>query len=130
MPRLRQRRFHVAHRGQPALREHVNLHQADDFHGVHVEMRGGIAFVGNERRRQFVHGLARKHHAARVHFGIARKAVEELRHVERGLERFFVQRQVAVFGAGREQFAQLRPAARAWVRPAPSRRQSSTGNVR
>ena len=57
-PTLRQRRFHIAHGRQPALREHINLHQADDFHGIHVEVRGGVALVGNEGRRQLMHGLA------------------------------------------------------------------------
>ena len=63
-----------------ALRENVHFHQADHFHRVHVEMRRGIAFVGNERGRQFVHRLAGKHHAARVHLGIARHAVQKFRH--------------------------------------------------
>ena len=101
----RQRVFHVAHHGQPALREHVHFHQPNDFHGIHVVVRGGIAFVGNERRRQFVYRLTRKHHAARVHFRITRKAIQKLRHVQRGLERFFVQRQIAVFWTGGEQFS-------------------------
>ncbi len=86
----RQRRFRVAHHRQAALREHVNFNQTNDFNGVHVEMRGGITLVGNEGRRQFVHRLAGQHHAARVHFGITRKAVEKFSHVQRGLERFFV----------------------------------------
>ena len=100
--------FHVAHHGQSALREHVHFHQADDLHGVHIEMRRGIALVGDERRGQFVHRLAREHHAARVHFRMTRKTVEKFRHVERGLEWFLIQRQVAVFGTGGEQFAQFR----------------------
>ena len=106
------------------------LTKPDGFHGIHVEMRRGVALVGDESRRQFVHRLAREHEAARVHLGIARHAVEEFGHLQRGLVRFFVQRQVSVFGTGPQHFDQTRAAARASVHPAPSRRQNSTGNGR
>ena len=67
----------VAHHGQAALGKDVDLDQAHRFHGVHVVMRSGQALVRDERGRQFVHRLARQHHAARMHLRAARNAVQE-----------------------------------------------------
>ena len=95
-----QRVFRIAHHRQAALREDVHLHQADGLHGIHVVMRGGPSLVRDERGSQLVHGLAREHDAARMHLRITRHAVEERRHLHRGLVRLLVQRQRAGFGAG------------------------------
>ena len=82
-----QQRKRVADHGESALRENVHLHQADLLDGIHVEVRGRIALRARERGRERGDGIARKHNAARVHFGVTREAVEERGHFERGLKR-------------------------------------------
>ncbi len=111
---LRQHGLDVAHGRQAALRQNVHLHQTDGFHGIHVKVRRGAAFVGDESGRQFMHGLAREHEAAGMHLGITRHAIEEFSHLQGGAERFFVQRQIAVFGTGPQHFNQAVAAAGGW----------------
>ena len=71
-------------------------------------MRRGVALVGDERRRQRVHRLARKHDAARVHLRMTRKAVQESCRLNRRLVWLLVKRQVASFGTGAQQFDESR----------------------
>ena len=73
-------------------------------------MGRGVTLVGDKGRRQFVHGLARKHKAAGVHLRVTRHPVEELRHLQRRLVGLLVERQVAGFRTGAEQFNQTRAA--------------------
>ena len=78
-----QRLSGIPHRRQSALGQDIHLHQADGFNGIHIEVRRRVAFVRDEAGHQIVHRLARQHHAARMHLGVAREAVQELRHLER-----------------------------------------------
>src|SRR5580692_3528963 len=45
---------------------------------------------------------------------MARHAVEEFRHFQCGFVRFFIKRQVSIFGTGAEHFDQASAAARCW----------------
>src|SRR5712691_3473737 len=77
-------------------------------------MGRGAAFVRDEGRCQFVHGLARENEAAWVHFGIARHAVQKRRRFEGGFVWLLVEWQVAVFWTGFQHLNQ--PGAAAWRR--------------
>ena len=95
--RIRKHFLHIPHDGQSALGEDVHFDETDGFDGVHVEVGGGITFGGGEARGEFVHGLMGKDQSAGVHFGIAREAIEEVSHLERGRVGFLVERQVTAF---------------------------------
>ena len=92
-----ERLLHVAHRGQPALGQDIDLDQADDLHGIHVVVGGGISFAGNKGGRQLAHRLAGEHDAAGMHFGVTREAIEKLRHLQGRSIRVLVDGQVAAF---------------------------------
>ena len=102
--------LYVAHSRQPPLRQDVHLHEADRFHGIHVKVSRGVALVGDERRRQLAHRLARKHQTARVHLRVTRHPVEDFRHFQRCPVRLLLERQVTSFRTGAEQFNQARAA--------------------
>ncbi len=102
---------HVAHDRKAALGENVHLDQAHGFDGVHIEMGRGIAFGRQETGSDLVHRLAREHQAARMHLGIARKTIQEVRHPKRRRVRLLVPGQVAAIqraGHRLGQFAGLR----------------------
>ena len=92
----------VAHDGEAALGEDVHFDEADGFDGVHVEMGGGPAFVRDEGGGEFAHRLSGKDDAAGMHLGMTRETIEEGGGFDGGAERFFLERQVAAFGAGLE----------------------------
>ena len=73
-------------------------------------MGRGVALVCDKGRRQFVHWLAREHDTAGVHLRVTRHPVEELRHLQRRLVGLLVERQIAGFWTGAEQFNQTRAA--------------------
>ena len=88
----------VADDGEAALGEDVHLHQADGLHGVHVEMGGGIAFVGEKDGGELLDWVSGKYEAAGMHLRVTRESFHELGQLDGGLEWLFIPRDL--FGLG------------------------------
>lgn len=83
-------RLRVPQHGEATLGEDVELDEADGFHSVHVEVRGGPAFAADEGGGEAADGIAGEHDAAGVHFGVAGEAVEHACHEQGGAQRLLL----------------------------------------
>ena len=91
----------VAENGEPALREDVELDQADIFHGVHIEMRGWPAFVALEGRSEVVDRTPREDEPAGMHLGMSWQTLQTRSKLQRGEGRLFIEKSLRLRGGGR-----------------------------